>query len=67
MDRTVRLQVPVDPAELKALKLYSAERGVSMAELIRLAIEVEYGEALRDIERRFAPSVNAVALKKAHQ
>jgi hypothetical protein len=64
MERTVRLQVPVEPEELKALKLYSAERGVSMAELIRLAIEVEYGDDLRDIEKRFAPRVSAHASKR---
>jgi hypothetical protein len=64
MERTVRLQVPVEPEELKALKLYSAERGVSMAELIRLAIEVEYGDDLRDIEKRFARSVSAHASKR---
>jgi hypothetical protein len=64
MERTVRLQVPVEPEELKALKLYSAERGVSMAELIRLAIEVEYGDDLRDIEKRFAPSVSARVSKR---
>ena len=58
MERTAKLQVPVEPEELKALKLYTAQNGVSMAELVRLAIDVEYGDRLREIVKHFAPTVS---------
>ena len=60
MEREVRLQVPVTPAKLKAIKLLAAGRDTSIAELVRAAIEAQYGDDLRAIERstrRFMPSV----------
>lgn len=66
MERTSRLQVPVAPAELKALKLLALDRGLSMAELVRVAIEDQYGDIVGELERRM-PSVSAKAQKHAQK
>lgn len=66
MERTSRLQVPVAPAELKALKLLALDRGLSMAQLVRAAIDAHYGDTLRDPSFRL-PSVSANAQKRVQK
>jgi hypothetical protein len=65
MERTSKLQIPVEPGTLKALKLLAAGRDSSISELVRIAIEEQYGDSLRDIERRFASTLSAKKNKGA--
>lgn len=59
MERTnVRVQVPVTPGRLRALKRLALERDSNIAQIVRDAIEEKYGAELRQIERN-APSVSA--------
>jgi hypothetical protein len=63
MDKTARIQVPVEPEMLKSLKLLATARSSSISELVRVAIEQQYGDSMRDIERRFARRVSEKANK----
>ena len=66
MERTSRLQVPVTPEELKALKFLALDRGLSMAELVRVALDDHYGDIVAELERR-KPRVSASAQKRAQR
>lgn len=59
MERTgVRLQIPVSASRLKAIKVLAAQRDSSIAELVRTAIEAQYGDSLGDIERTYMSNVS---------
>lgn len=55
---TVRTQVQLSPAQAQALKRLAAERGVSMAEIVRQSVEA----FLRDSRSPAAPDVRERAL-----
>jgi hypothetical protein len=56
----------VAPAELKALKQLALDRGQSMAELVRVAIDNQYGDIVGELVVRL-PSVSATAHKHARK
>ena len=57
-----RTQISLDPAQADLLRRLAAERGVSMAHLIRDAVDVVYGSAIAPPSRseRWARALSAV-------
>lgn len=67
MERTgVRVQVPVTAGRLRALKRLALERDSTIAQIVRDAIEAQYGSELRQIERN-TPSVSTRTNKRTQQ
>lgn len=48
MGLTKRVVVLLQPEAARALKVYAAANGLSMGEMARIAIEEQYGDALRE-------------------
>jgi hypothetical protein len=63
MERTKRWVVLLQPETAKALKIYAAANGLSMGEMARIALEEQYGDALR--EQTFSAPIVSTKVNKS--